>query len=76
MPCRLRSFSQVICALGNARRTSARICSAEALNPERLYEVRVRRSFGADASVSSALMPSGIAMNGIVVSGLTKHPYG
>ena len=65
-----------MCASGNDRTTTARISSADGLNALTLYAVRVSRSAGTDARSISASTPSGIAMNGMRVSGRTKHAYG
>ena len=50
--------------------------AADRLNALTLYAVRDSFSTGACDSVISASIASGIAMNGIVVSGRTKHAYG
>src|SRR4051812_48143174 len=76
MAWRFGSTAKVIAALGNAFSTTARMSSADRLNAATLYAVRVSFPTGAADSVSSASIASGIAMNGIVVSGRTKHAYG
>ena len=63
-------------ARGNAATTTSRMSPAEGLKAVTLYAVRVSAWRGAAASASNASMPSGIAMNGIVVSGRTKQSYG
>src|SRR5207247_7764374 len=73
---RFSSTLYVIAAPGNALATTSRIAAADGLNARRLYAVRVSRLPGAAASVNRASTASGIAMNGIVVSGRTKQAYG
>ncbi len=60
-------------ASGNARSAEARISSADGLNARTLYADADNRCGSATDSFSSASIASGIAMNGIRVSGRTKH---
>src|SRR4030095_16435862 len=73
---RFRSISHVIRALGNASTTTSQISRAVGLKAVTLYAVRDSFSRGVDASLISASIASGMAMNGMRVSGLTKHAYG
>ncbi len=74
--CRLLSVRHVMRASGNACCTTSQISFAVGLNAVTLYAVRDSFPRGVDASVSSPSMASGIAMNGMRVSGRTKHAYG
>ena len=59
-----------------ARSPATSVSAADGLNAATLYAVRVSDCRGACPSVSSASTASGIAMNGMVVSGRTKQAYG
>src|SRR4030095_10687963 len=74
--CRFSSVPHPTTAPGKAAITASWICWAVGLNAVRLYAVRVSRSRGALARSRSAEIASGIAMNGMRVSGRTKHVYG
>ena len=76
MPWRFASVSQVICASGNAAHD--RVADLLGRRVERADVVRRPRQPLARrrASCSSASTPSGMAMNGMRVSGRTKQAYG
>ena len=76
MACRLASTAVEIAAWGNAACTVLRTSSAVGANAPMLYTERLSRSAGAVISLNTASTASGIAMNGIRVSGRTKHAYG
>ena len=77
MPCRLMSVFHVICASGNARSTSCvnlfrrRVERREVVGRARQSIARRGRQRRAARAT-----PSGMAMNGMRVSGRTKHAYG
>ena len=74
--CRFSSTAVVSFAPGNAARTIASTSPAVGANAPMLYTVRVSRSRGAAASRRIASTASGMAMNGMPVSGHTKQAYG
>ena len=66
----------MIAAVGNAACTIASTSPADGANAADVVHRRVSFSRGAAASRSTASTASGIAMNGMRVSGRTKHAYG
>ncbi|MEZ5419632.1 MAG: hypothetical protein R2708_20125 [Vicinamibacterales bacterium] len=73
MPWRFTSVAQPMAAPGNAASTMSWISWAVGANAPTLYAVLVSASRGTAASRSRAFTPSGIAMNGMRVSGAHKQ---